>query len=217
MHLITNSSALPQSHHQHQHLTDEQLLQSFSQSNNNVYLGILLERYTMLLFGLCIKYLKNEENAKDAVQQVFVKALAELQKYKVVYFKSWIYMVARNHCLMLLRHQPRTMDADAAAHFLVAHSGSTLEPQPGILSADPLEIQWEALGKEELLTLLEQGLTQLQPQQSQCVQDFYLKKMSYQQIADTTGFSMLQVKSYIQNGKRNLKLWIEKQTKHHAS
>jgi len=208
---------LPHQTPHYQQLTDDELLQAFSQTNNNVYLGILLERYAMLLFGVCMKYLKNDENAKDAVQQVFVKALGKLQKYKVVYFKSWIYMVARNHCLMLLRQNHHTVDADAAAHFLVAHNGSALEPQPGVYNQDPLDSRWEAIDKEQLLTLLETGLTQLPEQQSQCVQAFYLQKKSYQQIADTTGYSMLQVKSYIQNGKRNLKLWIEKQTKHHAS
>ncbi|HQR02228.1 MAG TPA: sigma-70 family RNA polymerase sigma factor, partial [Ferruginibacter sp.] len=79
---------------------DAELLQQFYSDGNNEWLGILLERYTMLLLGVCMKYLKNEEEAKDAVQQVFLKAIHELHKYKVEYFKSWIYMIAKNHCLM---------------------------------------------------------------------------------------------------------------------
>src|SRR5882724_9214409 len=87
----------------YQHITDQQLLQQFYADQNNEWLGIILQRYTMLLLGVCMKYLKNEEEAKDAVQQVFLKAINELHKYKVDYFKSWLYMVAKNHCLMKLR------------------------------------------------------------------------------------------------------------------
>jgi RNA polymerase sigma factor (sigma-70 family) len=85
------------------HIDDNELLQRFYADHDNEWLGILLQRYTMLLLGVCMKYLKNEEDAKDSVQQVFLKAIHELHKYKVDYFKSWIYMVAKNHCLMKLR------------------------------------------------------------------------------------------------------------------
>src|SRR5688572_15955898 len=64
---------------------------------------MLLQRYTLLLLGVCMKYLKDEEEAKDAVQQIFLKVITELPKYMVDYFKSWLYMVARNHCLMKIR------------------------------------------------------------------------------------------------------------------
>jgi len=79
------------------HISDTQLLNSFYTSRDNHWLGILLQRYTLLLLGVCMKYLKNEEEAKDCVQQVFLKAITELHKYKVEYFKSWLYMVAKNH------------------------------------------------------------------------------------------------------------------------
>jgi len=85
------------------HISDQELLEKFYSDGNNEWLGILLQRYTLLLLGTCMNYLKNEEAAKDAVQQIFLKAVTELQKYKVDYFKSWLYMVAKNHCLMQLR------------------------------------------------------------------------------------------------------------------
>src|SRR6202522_4130435 len=87
----------------HHHMTDQELLERYYESRENDWLGILLQRYTLLLLGVCMKYLKNEEEAKDAVQQVFLKVIAELHKYKVDYFKSWLYMVAKNYCLMQLR------------------------------------------------------------------------------------------------------------------
>src|SRR5688572_3072109 len=85
------------------HIEDKDLLDRFYSDYNNEWLGMLLPRYTLLLYGVCMKYLKNEEDAKDSVQQIFLKAINELHKYKVEYFKSWIYMIAKNHCLMKLR------------------------------------------------------------------------------------------------------------------
>src|SRR5215470_9299462 len=84
-------------------MSDQELLEHFYASQDNHWLGILLPRYTLLLLGVCMKYLKNEEEAKDCVQHIFLKAITELPKYKVEYFKAWIYMVARNHCLMRIR------------------------------------------------------------------------------------------------------------------
>src|SRR6266513_3623972 len=87
----------------YQDIADQKLLEHFYADHNNEWLGILLQRYTLLLLGVCMKYLKNEDDAKDSVQQIFLKVIQELQKYKVDYFKSWLYMVAKNHCLMKLR------------------------------------------------------------------------------------------------------------------
>ena len=90
----------------HKNISDQELLERFYADRDNQWLGILLERYTLLLLGVCMKYLKNEELARDSVQQIFLKAITELQKYRVEYFKSWIYMVAKNYCLMQLRDKP---------------------------------------------------------------------------------------------------------------
>src|SRR5215203_5126398 len=82
------------------HITDQELLEKFYADHNNEWLGVLLERYTLLLLGVCMKYLKNEDNAKDSVQQIFLKVLTEVSKHQITYFKSWLYMVAKNYCLM---------------------------------------------------------------------------------------------------------------------
>ncbi len=179
----------------HNHTDDNELLQRFYADGNNEWLGILLQRYTMLLFGVCMKYLKNEEEAKDAVQQVFLKAIHELQKYKVAYIKSWLYMVAKNHCLMKLR--------DKGKH--------TIEINDQVLPAtqDGLVIQ-EIKEKDRALDNLSKALGELNREQQLCVTLFYLEKKSYQQVADITGYSLMQVKSNIQNGKRNLKIIMEK-------
>jgi len=181
------------------HPTDQELLEKFQADHNNEWLGILLQRYTLLLLGVCMKYLKNEDDAKDSVQQIFLKVIQELQKYKVDYFKSWLYMVAKNHCLMKLRVKQHKIPAELTDKLLT--------------TADE-ETDWNKLAQTDLsLDLMETSLKELNPEQLQCVTLFYLEKKSYQEITETTGFSMLQVKSYIQNGKRNLKILIEKKLK----
>ena len=95
-----------------EHITDFEILELYYQQKDNDLLGVLLQRYTLLLFGTCLKYLKNEAEARDAVQQVFLKSLAEIPKYRITYFKSWIYMVTKNHCLMLLRNKNIILELD---------------------------------------------------------------------------------------------------------
>ena len=180
----------------YQHITDQELLEKFYADHNNEWLGILLQRYTLLLLGVSMKYLKNEEQAKDSVQQIFLKVIQELHKYKVEYFKSWLYMVAKNHCLMKLRE---------------SNGKSTVEVNDNITNkADEEADRQVLLQNDHTLDLLELSLKELNPEQQQCVTLFYLQKKSYQEVSDETGFTMLQVKSYIQNGKRNLRILIEK-------
>ncbi|MDP4282896.1 MAG: sigma-70 family RNA polymerase sigma factor [Bacteroidota bacterium] len=173
------------------HIDDAELLQNFYTDHDNKWLGILLPRYTLLLLGVCMKYLKNEENAKDCVQQIFLKVIRELHKYKVEYFKSWIYMIAKNHCLMQLRSNKNT----------IIEINEQVMP-----SVDFMLNENNFLEKERLLNKMQEALKQLNNEQQQCVTLFYLQKKSYSEVAELTSLSMLQVKSHLQNGKRNLKL-----------
>ena len=179
------------------HISDAELLNQFYADHNNEWLGILLERYTMLLLGVSMKYLKNEEEAKDAVQQVFLKAINELHKYKVEYFKSWIYMIAKNHCLMKLRDKGRF--------------NAEINERSMTTAAEPEEKNIH-LEKDEALSNLAGALLQLNKEQQLCVTLFYLEKRSYQEITEHTGYTLMQVKSHIQNGKRNLKIIMERMT-----
>ncbi len=144
-----------------------------------------------------MKYLKNEEEAKDVVQQVFLKAITELEKYKVEHFKSWIYMVAKNHCLMKLRDKPHR------------YTGEVSENMKTIVPEEESEARRSVIEKDRKLELLAICLEELNPGQKLCVTLFYIEKKSYQEIVTITGFSLLQVKSYIQNGKRNLKMLLD--------
>lgn len=179
----------------YQTLTDTELLEKFYASHDNEWLGILLKRYTLLLLGVCMKYLKNEDEARDSVQQVFLKAITELHKYKVEYFKSWIYMVAKNHCLMQLRDKQGRI---------------TTEVSEKLPSPEQERDRQQMLEEEKTFDLMTDALAELNPEQQQCVTLFYLQKKSYQEISDSTGHSLMQVKSHIQNGKRNLRILIEK-------
>jgi RNA polymerase sigma-70 factor (ECF subfamily) len=182
----------------YKHISDQQLLDNFYADKNNDWLGLLLSRYTLLLLGVCMKYLKNEEEAKDGVQQILLKVITELHKYKVDYFKSWLYMVAKNYCLMQLRNKhKRPIEINESS----IHS---------TYDSNDINLLEE---KENILNLLSTALEELNEEQKKCIQLFYLQKQSYQQIAAATGYSLLQVKSYIQNGKRNLKQMIEKRKK----
>lgn len=177
-------------------ITDNELLQRYVQTNDNKWLGILLQRYTMLLLGVCMKYLKDENEAQDAVQQVFIKVIQEVHKYRIDYFKSWLYMVAKNHCLTSLRDKRRTI-----SEALTDNHTFTL----------PDDVDNDIALTEQVSTeMLATALEQLSEEQKQCVNLFYLQKRSYAEISSATGFTLKQVKSYIQNGKRNLKMIIEK-------
>ena len=180
----------------YQHMSDQELLEQFYRDHDNEWLGHLLQRYTLLLLGVSMKYLKNQDEAKDSVQHIFLKVIQELQKYKVEYFKSWLYMVAKNHCLMILREK----------------QGRIMSEIPDKFLAEPAEqTDMEKLAdNEHTLELVESSLKELNPEQQQCLTLFYLQKKSYQQVSEETGFSLLQVKSYIQNGKRNLKILLER-------
>jgi RNA polymerase sigma factor (sigma-70 family) len=174
-------------------ISDYDLLTKFYSDHDNKWLGILLPRYTFLLLGVCMKYLKNEEDARDSVQQIFLKVINELHKYKVEYFKSWLYMIAKNHCLMKLRSKGNFIKELNENITTVADESDT-------------KILLEE--KDALLNKMMKAIKNLNTEQQQCVSLFYLQKKSYAEVADITGFTLLKVKSHIQNGKRNLKLMI---------
>lgn len=170
-----------------------ELLLRYYHEGDNEMLGCILERYTTLLLGVCMKYLKNEEHAKDAVQLVFEKAILEVKKTKIDNIGGWLYMVAKNVCLSELR-KSRTYSDEQVLRFTIQ------EP------TTPITDYWE---NEKQIAALKIALKDLNESQQQCVTLFYIEKKSYQEITEITGYDIKQVKSYIQNGKRNLKLKLE--------
>ena len=141
-----------------------------------------------------MKYLKDKEQAQDAVQQVFMKTLTHLPEGTIQNFKGWLYVLMRNHCLQQLRDKQYFAD-DAALQNLSSQQTDKEELVLKDLTLEQMNVALQELGEEQRKTVVL----------------FYLEKLSYEQIMQQTGYSFAQVKSYIQNGKLNLKICLEKQ------
>lgn len=174
---------------------DQELLTEYRKSGSLEILGQLYGRYMHLVYGLCLKYLKDEEKSKDAVMQIFEQLISKLKIHEVINFKSWLYTLARNYCLMELRSSTR--------HEFVPMEENFMEKDAFVhLDIDDT--------RERTLTVMEKCIEKLPPEQKDSINLFYLEQKCYKEIADITGFDLNKVKSYIQNGKRNLKICIEK-------
>lgn len=176
-------------------LDDNELIKRYCSEDNSVFLGILFKRYSHLVLGLCIKYLKNEDEAQDLVMQIFEKLTSDLKKHKIEFFKSWLYTYSKNMCLMELRKKQSQLKKDIELqenNILFMDSSESLH----LNTKDAIE---------NTILHLEAALNGLSKEQKQCIILFYYKNKSYNEIVDLTGFNTNEVKSYIQNGKRNLK------------
>lgn len=179
-------------------LSDEELVHRYRNSHDLIYIGELYVRYTHLVYGVCLKYFHNDADAQDAVMQIFEKLIKELKKHHIESFKPWLHTVVKNHCMMEFRKEATTTKKEAELK-------KTIKETVESTDSDHLDSEEE---KELIVQHLSTGMDSLKEEQRTCVEMFYLRDMSYQQIADETGYSMNEVKSYIQNGKRNLKNFI---------
>ena len=177
-------------------LTDNEILERYRRTGDRNLVGELYKRYTRFVFLVCLKYLDDEEQAKDAAMQVFENLFTGLRKHEIKSFKPWLHVVAKNHCLYLLRkskHMEVVTDELRKQGPHDMESGVLLHPEDD---------------GEQRLTELEDAILMLSKEQRLCIELFYLKKMPYREIVETTGHTYDQVKSYIQNGKRNLKILL---------
>jgi len=176
-------------------LTDEALLNEFKKGNDQQTLAQLYLRYTDLVYGVCMKYLKDAEAAKDAVMNIYQELLTKLQTHAVENFKSWLYVVAKNHCLMQLRKDKKMI---------------TVEFTPAVMQSEDFSHLDNVLDKENELKKLEYCIEHLPDEQKQSIQLFYLDNKCYNEIVEQTGYEWNTVRSLIQNGRRNLKICMEK-------
>jgi RNA polymerase sigma-70 factor (ECF subfamily) len=179
--------------------SDQELVESFKKTEDPVLVGELFTRYTHLIFGVCMKYLKQEEDAKDAVMEIVEDLFIDLKIHRIESFKNWLYTVAKNHCLMELR---KRASHQAIHEIAIDNFSSAFMESLHVLHPDSDEAEDHALEKVSL------ALQQLNPEQRTCIELLYLQDKSYKEVMESTGFSMKQVKSYIQNGRRNLKLLL---------
>jgi RNA polymerase sigma-70 factor (ECF subfamily) len=177
-------------------LSDNDLINIFLEKNDNEIIGVFFERYSHLVLGLCLKYLKNKDEAQDAVIQIFSGLLTDLKKYKIEFFKSWLYVYSKNFCLMELRKKQsalkKELELKENVHLIMDYSN----PEHLII-------------KEKQITLLQSAINSLNSQQKIFIELFFMENKSYTEIEKVTKFSANEVKSHIQNGKRNLKLKME--------
>lgn len=179
---------------------DISLINRFKKSDDRESMGILFERYTFLVYGICMKYLKDEEKSKDAVMEVFEKVMHEIHRHEVTNFSSWLHSVARNYCLMQLRSEKNKDEK----------SGEWQKSELLFMEmAEEMHLN-NTNEKERQLQQLELAIEQLNNEQKICIQLFYLEEKSYQEVAYITGYDLKKVKSYLQNGKRNLENILRK-------
>lgn len=176
-------------------LSDSDLIDRYRFSHDNAYIGELFLRYSHMLFGVCLKYTKDEEKAKDTVMDVFEKVLKELKRHPVENFRTWVYSVAKNQCLMDLRKEKRV---DARQEEFEYLSKETVE----------FDLPEHLNGESDAETdrKLDAAIDELKDGQRECIRMFYFEKRSYEEIEAKTGYSYKEVKSFLQNGKRNLKI-----------
>lgn len=180
---------------------DQELVQQYRRTGDLDCIGRLFERHTDMVFLVCMKYLQDEEESKDATMQIFEQLVQALKKHEVSNFKSWLHVLSKNHCLHLIRARK---------------SRSRLAMQQTEAQSTELTTTLELSGEERLeleIEALQLGLAELPAEQRTCLELFYLQQKSYKEIAVVTGCDLSKVKSYIQNGRRNLKIFVEK---HHA-
>jgi len=180
------------------HLSDQDLVDRYSNSRNMKDLGDLYNRYIELQYGLCFKYLKDRALAEDAVMSIFEELVDKLPKYKVENFRSWLYTLSKNHCLMVLRTQQKQLK-------------KATNEENVMYSEDEMHLIDKELEEEEFL-LMEACIDTLPELQKTCIKHHYYDKKSYKEIAEILGEEKDKVRSYIQNGRRNIKNCMKKKS-----
>jgi RNA polymerase sigma-70 factor (ECF subfamily) len=176
-------------------LPDADLVILYKESNDLSILGELYQRHMDLIYGVCLKYLKEPELAKDSVMAIFEELIQKLKKHEVAHFKAWLHQLARNHCLMYLR-SPRNKNSLAL-------------PEELMQSAETEHLN-AVMEKEQNLNDMSRCLETLGAEQRTVIEAFYLQERSYQEISQASGIDWNKVRSLIQNGRRNLRICIEK-------
>lgn len=178
---------------------DDELLAEYLENRDMEILGELYQRYMHLVYGVCLKYFKEREKSKDAVIQIFEKLVTDIEKHEIRNFKSWLFVVAKNHCLMELR---KTKPGQTLFISDEKEMDVFMESQPELHPVDR--------GPEELNDkALNDCIERLKEEQKQCIRLFYFENKSYREICSVLNLEEKKVKSFIQNGKRNLKICLE--------
>lgn len=176
-------------------MSDEQLVSSYLQTENKELVAQLFERYTHLVYGICLNYLQDTDQCKDAVMEIFESLFHKLAAHQVQNFRNWLYTVTRNHCLMIIRKAGNFNRVKNAVAF------ESPETESSEFFSEDDDFRYS---KKTIMTAVDR----LNPDQAACIRLMYIDDKSYRDISEITGFTMNEVKSHIQNGKRNLKNYL---------
>jgi RNA polymerase sigma-70 factor (ECF subfamily) len=178
--------------------SEEALLREFSVTGNLEVLGELYNEYMPLVYGVCLKYLKNRDDSKDAVMHIFEKLIVDIPRQKIENFRSWLYVVTKNYCLMQLRSQKATEEkAEEWMNNSVIFMENNNDPHP--IDEDITDID----------KALKDCIERLKAEQKECINQFYYQNRCYNEIASNLRLDEKKVKSHLQNAKRNLKICLE--------
>lgn len=175
-------------------MTDQELIELFVQKNDSRIIAELYQRFGHLVFGVCMKYLKHIQDAEDLTIELFADLPQKLKNHKILHFKSWLYITTKNSCLMLLRKK-NGFNSSIDDQF------EDKAEEENLSSKEILETKLEAL---------EIALKELNDKQATCIKAFFLEKRCYDEISKAENLTINEVKSHIQNGKRNLKIILSK-------
>ncbi|HMG81415.1 MAG TPA: sigma-70 family RNA polymerase sigma factor [Ferruginibacter sp.] len=176
-------------------LSDPELIAAFKKNGDIKYVSSLYLRYTELVYGVCLKYFKDSERSKDAVMDIFEELYKKLDRYEIANFKSWLHVLAKNHCLMQLRSPKNITSTEFNVDIMQSEQETHLEE--------------EHLEKEANYTRMEHCISKLPEEQRQTIELFYLQSKCYNDIVSLTGIEWNKIRSHIQNGRRNLKKCME--------
>jgi RNA polymerase sigma factor (sigma-70 family) len=176
--------------------SDEELVSQFKATGDLSVLGALYQRYMDLVYGVCLKYLRIPENAQDSTIAIFEELVVKLKKHEVEHFRAWLYSLAKNHCLMRIRSEKKSVT--------VAFDVELMQ------SEENLHLNGE-LDREENFRKLDHCMEKLDPDQKTVIELFYLQGKCYKEVSEITGMEWNKVRSFIQNGRRNLKICMDNQ------
>ncbi|HEX2393770.1 MAG TPA: sigma-70 family RNA polymerase sigma factor [Bacteroidales bacterium] len=178
-------------------MPDEKLVTGYLENGDKELIAVLFERYTHLVYGICLNYLPDTDQCKDAVMEIFESLFHKLAEHKIQNFRNWLYTVTKNHCLMSIR------------------KAGSLNRVKNHIKAEECESEFPAFNDEEELrfskTQIQSAVNNLNQEQGTCIRLMYIEDKSYREISDITGYGLNEVKSHIQNGKRNLKNYLLRQ------
>jgi len=177
--------------------SDQELLDAYKENSDQKVLADLFSRYTHMIYGVCMKYLQNQDDAADAVMNIYEKLAKEVNRHNILNFSTWLYVTTKNHCFMELRSrkaEEKKHENWKEDYQIFMESEVFLHP-----------IDENELHSEQLKLCIEQ----LKAEQKECIELFYYKNKCYMEIAEILDINEKKVKSYLQNGKRNLKICME--------